>query len=434
MPAALRVPVRAARRLAVLAQGLAGPVPRGRPDVAAVRALTERIGCLQLDPVAPVARSQLLVLHARLGNVDPALLDRLAYEERSLFEYWAHEASYVCTDDLALHAWTWSQFPRFHRSWGRREMGWIQANAELRDRVLGRIRAEGPLAAGDLDERTGPVPPTTGWPNRSDVSRMLDVLWMAGELLVARRDGGRRIWDLRERCLPAGATIEDLTDEQAVRRAALRALRALGVARPAHIRLHFTRYRYPELEPVLHSLAAEGAIEPVEIAGLENRWWVHAEDAGTLRALAGREHPFKPRTVLLSPFDNLLCDRARTELLFGFSHRLEIYTPKAKRRWGYYVLPILHGDALIGRADLAMDRKAGALRALAVHAEPGARAQRAGQAVRRALARLAAWQGAERVECPGPVPDAWREALLDQAGSTRSQRLPKGSAKTATVP
>jgi uncharacterized protein YcaQ len=157
-------------------------------------------------------------------------------------------------------------------------------------------------------------------------------------------------------------------------------------------------------------LAADGLVEPVAVAGLGEDWWVHAEDVDALRSLAADELPWRPRTVALSPFDNLLCDRARTEELFGFHHRLEIYVPAPKRRWGYFVLPILHGDRLIGRADLAMDRRTGVLRAHAVHAEPWA--GRSGRAARRALARVAAWQRAEHIAFEGPVPPRWREALL----------------------
>jgi hypothetical protein len=191
------------------------------------------------------------------------------------------------------------------------------------------------------------------------------------------------------------------------RRAAELAVRALGVARPAHIRAHFTRDRYPGLPEALAALHAAGVLERVEVEGLGDDWWVHAEDVDRLQDPGG----FRPRTVLLSPFDNLICDRARTEKLFGFSHRLEIYTPKAKRRWGYFVLPVLDGDRLVARADLALDRKRGRLVAHAIHAEPRIpRGRRLPQAIRRELERLAAWRGATDVEVR-TAPDAWRPVL-----------------------
>ncbi len=157
---------------------------------------------------------------------------------------------------------------------------------------------------------------------------------------------------------------------------------------------------------MLRELHAEGVIEPLAVDGLGEDWWIHAEDVERLQ-----DDDFKPRTVLLSPFDNLLCDRARTEQLFGFHHRLEIYVPKPKRRWGYFVLPILDGDRLVGRVDLAMDRKRNVLVAPAVHAEPKVpRGARLPKAIRRELERLAAWRGATGIEVLS-APDAWRPVL-----------------------
>ena len=208
-----------------------------------------------------------------------------------------------------------------------------------------------------------------------------------------------------ERCLPPDASADVPDEAEVTRRATLLALRALGVARAPHIRAHFTRGRYPTLPETLPALHAEGLIEPVEVEGVKGEWWVRAEDVQALQALSNGS--FRGRTALLSPFDNLLCDRARTEELFGFSHRLEIYTPKAKRRWGYFVLPILHGDRLIGRADLRMDRRAGRLVAPAIHREDDApRGKAIARAVRRELERLAAWQGAKDLEIQA-APAAW---------------------------
>jgi uncharacterized protein YcaQ len=208
------------------------------------------------------------------------------------------------------------------------------------------------------------------------------------------------------RCLPDDAPHETLEGREITRRAVPHAIRALGAGRIPHIRAHFTRGRYPELPSVLEELRQEGVVERLSVDGLGEDWWVLAEDVEALQS-----DDFKPRTVLLSPFDNLLCDRARTEALFGFSHRLEIYTPKPKRRWGYFVLPILDGDRLVARVDLAMDRKRGVLVAPAVHAEPGVpRGARLPKAIRRELERLAAWRGATDIEVQA-APDAWRTVL-----------------------
>jgi uncharacterized protein YcaQ len=386
----LRVPVAAARRLALSAQRLAGPLPRARPDRDAIADVCRALRCLQLDPTNVVARSHLLVLYSRLGPFDPALLDRLAYEERALFEYWAHEASLVLTEDLALHAWEMRRHPRYPRV-----VAWWEQNARFRAHILERLRADGPLRAREIDDLAVEPWASTGWTNARSVARMLDLMWVCGQVGISAREGGQRLWDLMERCLPPDARAPDPpADGELTRRAALLAIGALGVARTPHIRAHFTRGRYPELPAALAALRAEGLIEPVAVEGLGDDWWVRAEDA---KALADGD--WGGRTVFLSPFDNLLCDRARTEQLFGFSHRLEIYVPKPKRRWGYFVLPILHGDRLIGRADLALDRRAGRLVAHAIHREPNApRGKAIARAVRRELDRLAAWQGATDVE------------------------------------
>ena len=400
----LRVPVVAARRLAVRNQRLSGPRRRRSELLETCRALR----CLQLDPTAVVARSHLLVLFSRHGAFDERRLERLAYGRRVLFEYWAHEASLVLSEDLPIHRWEMRTWPRASGgAWRRRVLAWYEAQAPFRAHILERLAADGPLRAREIEDRSSAPWISDGWTNERNVARMLDLLWIRGLVGISRRDGAQRVWDLMERCLPADAPAGELPEDEMTRRAAVYAVRALGVARPAHIRAHFTRGRYPGLTTALEALESSGELERVGVEGLGDDWWVHAGDAGFLRD----PRDFRPRTVLLSPFDNLLCDRARTEKLFGFTHRLEIYTPKAKRRWGYFVLPVLDGDRLVARCDLALDRAAGRLVAHAVHAEPGVpRGKRLPRAIRRELERLAAWRGAATLEVR-QAPDAWRPVL-----------------------
>jgi uncharacterized protein len=397
----LRVSPTAARRLAITAQRLDGPAPRKRPTPEEILELVRAIRCLQLDPTSVVARNHLLVVYSRLGAFDPADLERLVTEDRALFEYWAHEASLVLSEDLPLHAFM-MRTPPHSTTWHERMQAWWDVNEEFRRYILDRLRADGPLPVTEFEDRSVAPWLSTGWTGGRNVPRMLDFMWVRGELGIAARRGGQRLYDLMERCLPPDAPTEVLEPHEVTRRAAPLALKALGVARAPHIRAHFTRRRYPGLPDVLKELERSGEIVPVEVDGLKGQWWVRAADVDALRS-----DGFKPRTVLLSPFDNLLCDRGRTEELFGFSHRLEIYTPKAKRQWGYFVLPILHGDRLIGRADLAMDRKAGRLIAHAVHSEPGApRGKGIAGAIRRELERLARWQGADDLDVR-VAPPAW---------------------------
>jgi uncharacterized protein YcaQ len=389
-----RLPLAQARRLALHAQGLAGPAPRGTAGPAEVAAVTRRIGCLQLDPVSAVARSPLLVLHARLGRVDEPALEAAAYRDRVLFDFWAHEASHCHVDDLPLHRWQMRRYLHEDTIPRARARAWMAANAAWADGVVADLAERGPLRARELEDRAAADWRHGHWTDevssRQNVARMLDRLWMSGRIGIAGRAGTERLWDVLERCLPPGALAAadaaPLTDAQATRRAALRALAMLGVARVPHIRAHFTRGRYPGLESELAALEAEGAVARVEVEGLRGTWWVRPEDLERAPDL-----PEGRRTVALSPFDNVLCDRARTAELFGFDHRLEIYVPAPQRRWGYYVLPILHGERLVARADLRLDRAARLLRVLSLHHEPG---RRAPGAVRVALERLAAWRGA----------------------------------------
>jgi uncharacterized protein YcaQ len=389
-----RLSVTDARRLAVRAQRLDGPAPRGRPDREAILDVARALRCLQVDPTNVVARNHQLVVFSRLGPYDPALLEQLAYEERELFEYWAHEASLVLAEDLPLHRHlmrTWT-YPRAEQ--------WWDLNAEFRTYILERLRGDGPLPLSELEDRSVAPWLSSGWTHQRNVSRMLDLMWVRGHVGIGGRASGRRLWDLMERCLPPDTPADALPEAEVTRRAALLAVRALGVARAPHIRAHFTRGRYPGLPEALKALEASGELERAGVEGLGDDWWLRPQDAEP-------DGDFRGRTALLSPFDNLLCDRARTERLFGFSHRLEIYTPKAKRRWGYFVLPILHHDRLIGRADLAVDRKRGRLVAHAIHREPDApRGKAVARAIRRELERLAKWQGATEVELRA-VPDEW---------------------------
>jgi uncharacterized protein len=401
----LRVPAAAARRLAIENQGLAGPAPRRRADPAALLATCRKLRCLQLDPTSVVARSHLLVLFSRHGPFAPEAFEQLAYGERSLFEYWAHEASYVLAEDLPLHRWAMERPPR-STLWHERIQAWWDDNADFRAHILARLGADGPLRAREIEDRSTRPWQSTGWTHERNVARMLDVMWVRGQVGIARREGGQRLWDLLERCLPLGAPEEAWPQELVVARAAELAVRALGVARAPHVRAHFTRGRYPGLD----AAPAAGPFVPVTVEGLGEDWWVHEADVERLEALAGGDE-FRPRTALLSPFDNLICDRARTEALWGFAHRLEIYVPKPQRRWGYFVLPVLDGDRLVARADLQVDRRARRLLVHALHAEPRVpRGARLPGAIRTQLERVAAWQGAGEIEVR-LAPERWRPVL-----------------------
>ncbi len=393
-----------ARRLAITRQRLAGPRPS--PDATGIMDVVRDLGCLQLDPINVVARSHQLVLFSRLGAYDLAHLDTLLWEEKQLFEYWAHCASIVLTEDYPI-------FNRFMRyaGWSDRTQKWVTQNKKLQQYVLGQIRRHGPLPSRHLEE-DGIHPAawvSTGWTSGRNTSRMLDYLWIGGKIMVAGREGIQKLWDLTERCLPDWTPRDKLTEREVVRRAAQRSIRALGVGTVRHINYHFTRGSYPGLKNVLAELEAEGNIHRAQVSGQPGEWFVHDDDLPLLDQLSNGQWHASRRTALLSPFDNLICDRARTEQLFNFNFRIEIYTPKAKRKYGYYVLPILHGDKIIGRVDPAMDREEQRLIINAVYAEPNA--PKSGKPVAEAIEELATFLGANEIVYANNVPEAWKRHL-----------------------
>lgn len=410
-----RLTLQMARRLAVTRQRLAGPP--APPTVEGLLEVARALRCLQLDPISAVARSHLLVLWSRVGPYPLEALDHLLWTERSLFEYWAHAASIVLAEDFALHLPMMRAHARGEDPYSARVRTWLDRNETLRAHVLAEITRRGPLLSREL-EADGIHPEqwvSTGWTSGRNVSRMLDHLWIGGEISVAGRRGGQKLWDLTDRLHPHWASADTADADHVTERAAELALRALGVARPAHIRAHFTRGRYPRLTQALERLTAAGSVVAVQVADDEGRelpgpWVVHAEDLAVLQAVA--REAWQPRTTLLSPFDNLICDRARTRQMFDFDYTIEIYVPKDKRRFGYYVLPILRGDRLIGRVDARYERGARRLAVERVFAEAHApQDAAAADDVRAAFERLGQFLGAREIAFSSAVPPGWARAL-----------------------
>lgn len=384
------------RRLIVSKQHLDGAA---RPPMLDV---IRDLGCVQLDPIRRVERTHLLVLWSRLGVFDPAQLERLRWEERSLFEYWAHAASLVLTEDYPIHA---THMRRVRRS--DQSRAWLDEHelAPLRDHVLQRIQAEGPLRPGDIGHDGQTAEHFTGWTSNRAINRLFGYLWNTGELLVCERKGNQRRWNLAERVLPEWTPRDELDEFDASYRAVQRAVRALGVARgKKHINWHFTRHRYWHFEDVLQKLLDEDALLPVQIGDWAGEWLMHRDDLPLLERIEAGD--WQPKTTLLSPFDNLICDRDRTEQIWDFNFRIEIYVPKEKREYGYYVLPILHGETLIGRMDMEYNRKTKTLHIHATYAEAHAPAA-ALEPLREAVHSLARFVGAETIAYGDTLPDIW---------------------------
>jgi uncharacterized protein YcaQ len=358
-----------ARRVAIRAQRLDAERPRE------LVALVEQLAFVQLDPTAAVAPSADLVAWSRIGNAyDPAELQRAIEHDRTLFEHRAQPtpvepvvAVVRPMADLGLFLAdmaTWSQR-------AGRAGEWVAANKAFRRRVLDQLRAEGPLPSRAIPDRAAVPWESTGWTHERNVTRMLEFLAARGEIAVAARRGRQRLWDVAERVYPPG--VEAVPAAEAHRRRSERWLRALGVARPQYV---------------------GDAGEPAEVDGTTGEWRV---DPGAFAAVTGAGDGFAGRTALLSPFDRLVHDRTRAVELFDFEYTLEMYKPKAQRRWGYFALPVLHGDRLVGKVDATADRKRSVLRVDAVH--PDGRVTKAmAKAIDAELEALAAWLGLERVE------------------------------------
>ncbi len=378
----------AARALMLVAQGLDRRARR-RAGKADVLAAIRRMGVLQIDTISVVARSPYLVLWSRLGAYEPHWLDELL-AGGALFEYWAHEACFIPVEDFGLFR------PRMLRP---EAMGWkyraefMRTHRAEAERLLATVREGGPVRSADFERTDGGG---GGWWEWKPEKRMLEGLFTAGELMIARREGFQRVYDLRERVLPSWSDDQLPSADEVARALALRAVRALGVAKAKWVADYF---RTPKrtTPPLLPRLADEGALLQVAVEGWKEPGYVHPDHAElAARAAAGAIRPIL--TTLLSPFDPLVWDRTRALELFGFDYRLECYTPAPKRRWGYFVLPILRRGALVGRADAKAHRREGVFEVRRLFLEPGVRpTERLLGDVAGAIRECAAWHGTPRV-------------------------------------
>jgi len=345
-----------ARRVAVRAQLLDAPRPT---DLVAV---VQRLTLLQIDPTAAVAPSADLVAWSRLGSTyEPVHLRKALEEDRKLFEL---DALVRPMSDLGLYLAGAADRPSYESS-----RAWLRDNDRFRRDILDLLADAGPLTSREIPD-TCVVPwKSSGWTNDRNVTQMLELLALRGEVAIAGRVGRERVWDLAERVYPADVVVPSVEDAE--RRKNERRLASLGIARQTA--------RAMPMEPVHVGEAGEPAV----VEGVKGEWRVDptylADD-------------FEGRTALLSPFDRLVHDRVRAEQLFDFEYTLEMYKPASKRRWGYFALPILHGDRLVGKLDAVADRKASALRVNAIHED--VRFSRAlTRAVQAEVEDLAAWLG-----------------------------------------
>ncbi len=372
-----------ARRVAVAAQGFTDPQPSGEITRAHLKRLISKIQVLQLDSVSVAVRAHYAPVFSRLGPYDRDVLDRAAWGPRSsrlLAEYWAHEAALMSVEDWPLLRWRMRQYS--HGRWGTHI---VKANPRLADEIIAAVAELGPSTAGQIEAHLAAEPRRKKgtWWTRSDTKWVAEALFSAGVLTTATRVGFARHYDLVERVLPPAVLAREVDDDEAIRELTLRAVSALGVGTEADIRDYF-RLSARQIKPAIAALVAAGDIEPVDVDG----WSAPAY----LRA--GRTVPRTDRgTALLCPFDPLIFFRPRVERLFEFHYRIEIYTPAAKRQYGYYVWPLLLDGRLVARVDLKADRAANSLRVLGAFGEPDAPKARVAAALAGECESMASWLG-----------------------------------------
>ncbi|MFJ4343919.1 winged helix-turn-helix domain-containing protein [Pseudomonas sp. NPDC089401] len=402
----LKLSINQARRLALSAQGFGKPTGCAA-TLPALKRMLQRLGVLQIDSVNALVRSHYLPLFSRLGDYPTAMLDQLAWgqgRQRQLFEYWGHEASLLPLDLYPLMRWRMA-----HAAEGRgiyRQLAQFGRERQaVIARVLAAVREQGALGAGSLStrqERAGP------WWDWSEEKHALEWLFAAGELTVAGRRGFERLYDVPEKVLPKAILEQAVpTEAEAHQDLMLHAAAALGVATERDLRDYF-RLEPGQGRAALAELVADGRLQPVEVQG----WKQLAYSAGAPRIPRRIE-----ASALLSPFDSLVWERNRTERLFDFRYRLEIYTPAHKRVYGYYVLPFLNRERIAARLDLRAERAQGQLAVHAVHGESIPLDEEGYQALAVTLLRLARWLGLERVQanCPRAEGSRLRQALLSAA-------------------
>jgi uncharacterized protein YcaQ len=369
---------------------------------------------LQIDPMKIVAPSHLLALWSRLGPYNPSFVDSLLWKDRQLLEDWAQATSIVLAEDYPIFEAMKRSFATGDSAWARKIRDWMEKNKEFSTHILRELDIRGPMLSSQFEDRAIKDWISTGWTHKRNVDMMLTFLKAQGKIVTAGRTGNERLWDLAEHFLPKSVIKKQLSEHEVARSVIQLSLRALGVATKQHIEQHYIRRCYHNLEKTLDELEAEERILQVEIREDErswpNKWYIHAKDTPLLDSLEAGE--WKPRTTLLSPFDNLISDRRRTEQLFNFHFRFEVYVPKPQRKYGCYVMPILHGDRFAGRIDPAMNRKTKQLMVNNIHAEPNAsKTDDTVRAVARTIEELGTFLGAYEICYSSQVPAFWKKVL-----------------------
>jgi hypothetical protein len=375
----------AVRGLMIAAQGLQDR-PQPRVTKKAVRSIIRQMHILQIDTINVIARSPYLVLWSRLGDYNPRWLEDLL-TEGALFEYWSHAACFLPIEDYPLYRHLYS-------SWvGGRAHKWLDEHPTVAETVLDHVRTNGETRSSDFERTDGQK---TNWFNWKEEKIALEYLFYAGELMVRKRHNFQRIYDLRERVLADFEELADVSLADAHDQFILNTIQALGVTKAEWIADYF-RLSKADAKASLKRLEKQDRLMPVEVEGWKTPGYIHPANRKRVEAAAKGKIP-RSKTTFLSPFDPLVWDRKRALDLFNFDYKIEVYTPAPRRKYGYFTLPILYNNALIGRLDPKAHRKEGIFEVKALHLERGVFVDDALVAeVKSALQACAAWHKTPQV-------------------------------------
>lgn len=390
-----------ARALILQAQGLLH-APNSQATKETVLAAIQNLGVLQIDTINIVARSPYLSLFSRMGDYDPAWLDALLAEGK-LFEYWAHAASFLPMEQYSYHRRLMLEKLRWHRY-----QAWYLDHQADSDAVFAHVKANGSVKSADFERKDGKKGTWWDWKIEKDA---LEYWFAAGELMITRREKFQRVYDLREQVLPTWEDTLAPSLDESICYLVLKTVQALGLSRPVWVADYF---RLPKnmVKAALKQLLESGALQEVKVESWEEPALLPAETAAQINSNpAELEATY---TTLLSPFDSLIWDRQRTRQIFGFNFSIECYLPAAKRKYGYYLLPVLYHGALVARLDAKAHRKAGMFEVKALYWEPGINIEdQMLSEVGRAIQACANWHRTPQVIVQKCEPDRWSPVIIN---------------------
>ncbi len=404
----------AAKRLTIRKQFLAGNTPEGSFNKK-LKAIIRNIGYIQWDPVTVVAPSHLISIWSRIGKFDWSELDKIMWHDKEVLFHWAPIAWLVLAEDYPIYYSLMTRYPdSMRRGWASHAESaskFLNSHHELKQKVMKRLK-EGPAETGQFKDYGNRKKSPDGWSSGNEVTQLLFHLQMKGEVMVAGHSGNQNLWDLTDNFLPKSVERTIIPTVELEMVTAIRAMRALGVSADYDIYRYFVRGRYTDLKGALKKLVEDGKAVKVKIEGQHKAkaYYMLSEDIRALDSIDSDK--WEPGLRLISPFDNMITLRDRTQKMFNFNYILEQFVPKEKRKFGTYVLPILWDSNLVGRMDTKFEKQQKTLYVQGMFAEPGFENEAIiGSRLAERVEDLADFLGAEKVKYGKQKPEKWAKYL-----------------------